>query len=121
MFWFLLAMVLLTPAIMLGVGFAWKKHPPGEINDLCGYRTKRSMMNQETWKFAHAYCAKIWRVWNGVLLLLSAALLFLFRSDFVNASLWVIGFQIVVLCLSIFLTERALKKNFDENGNRRDR
>ena len=29
------------------------------------------------------------------------------------------GIQVVVLLISIFPTEKALKKTFDENGNRR--
>ena len=30
----------------------------GQINDAFGYRTTRSMKNQETWRFAHQYSGK---------------------------------------------------------------
>ena len=49
-FWlFLTAMDLLIPAIMVGIGARFLKHPPKTINALYGYRTARSMKNQETW------------------------------------------------------------------------
>ena len=46
-FWlFLTAMDLLIPAIMVGFGRRFLKHPPKTINALYGYRTARSMKNQ---------------------------------------------------------------------------
>ena len=60
-FWlFLTAMDLLIPAIMVGIGARFLKHPPKTINALYGYRTARSMKNQETWNFAHETCGKLW-------------------------------------------------------------
>ena len=55
-FWVLFACCLLTPVIMLLAGWMMWKHCPREINGLLGYRTARSMKNQDTWRFAHAYC-----------------------------------------------------------------
>ena len=53
-FWiFMLIMDLLTPAIMIGFGRGFMKHPPKTINMVYGYRTSMSMKNKETWDFAH--------------------------------------------------------------------
>ena len=53
-FWlFYGAMNLLIPAIMLFFGTRFQRRSPEKINHIYGYRTARSMRNQETWKFAH--------------------------------------------------------------------
>ena len=60
-FWvFMLIMCLLTPAMMIGFGKYFMKGGAKQINGVFGYRTTRSMKNQETWRFAHQYSGKIW-------------------------------------------------------------
>lgn len=122
-FWVLFACCLLTPVIMLLAGWMMWKHCPREINGLLGYRTARSMKNQDTWRFAHAYCGRLW--WRGgwVLLLLSA----LGMLPFMHSSEDTLGTVCIVFCLgqaallvlSIFPTERALRRTFDDEGQRR--
>lgn len=51
----------LIPAVMIIFGNIFLNHPPGKINMAYGYRTTRSMKNQETWEFAHEYCGLIWK------------------------------------------------------------
>lgn len=41
------------PVILIIFGWIMWKHPPKKVNKICGYRTKRSMTNMDTWKFAH--------------------------------------------------------------------
>ena len=36
------------------------KHCPKKINGVVGYRTRMSMINMDTWKFAHEYAGKLW-------------------------------------------------------------
>ena len=77
------------------------------------------MKNKETWEFAHKYCGKIWYVCGLILLPLSALImLFVYGKDEdtvgnVGGILTVI--QLGFLVGAIFPTERALKKNFDED------
>ena len=82
------------------------------------------MKNNDTWTFAHRHCGKTWKTGGAVLLALTAvANVFFFRLDETGAlRLYsVICFvQMVFLIASVFYTERALKKHFDENGNRRE-
>lgn len=60
-FWFfMLAMNLIIPLSMIFLGKYFSKHAPGQINMLFGYRTARSMKNQDTWQFAHHYFGKLW-------------------------------------------------------------
>lgn len=111
---------LIVPLTMLLFGVLMLRRPPKEIGGLFGYRTRRSMKNQQTWDFAHHLCGKIWTVVGAALLVVCAALQILFmrvnpdRFSFLTELLSYA--QIAVLLLSIVPVERALKKHFDDNG-----
>ena len=123
-FWlFFTAMDLLIPGIMVGIGTRFLKHPPGTINAWYGYRTARSMKNQETWDFVHETCGKLW-VRLGKLsflpALLAAVLTFGRGIETVSVvSVVVVTVQTLALIGSIFPVERALKRNFDDSGRKR--
>ena len=120
-FWFfMLCMTFLLPVFMYFFGLYMEKGGPKSINGICGYRTKRSMMNKDTWKFAHEYCGKLWVRLSLILGLLSLATM-LFTRGRSDAFIGTVGsiieyIQIGALFCTIFLTERALKKNFDKDG-----
>ena len=123
-FWiFMFIMVVITPLIMIGFGAYFYRHTPKEINSIFGYRTTRSMKNQDTWDFAHRYCGKVWRILGWLTLLISLIAMLLTLGKEVNFigiySCILIGIQIIALIISIFPVESALKQTFDENGNRR--
>ena len=112
---------LLIPALVLVFGVWMLRRPPKEINGVFGYRTRMSMKNEKTWRFAHEKCGRIWTWTGAVLLVVSVALSILlwlkggdaltrFTTSYSMA-------QVVVLVLTILPVERSLKKHFDENGN----
>ena len=120
-FWvFILIVVLLIPVVMIGFGRLFMNRAPKKINSIFGYRSKRSMQNEETWAFAHHYIGKLWFVIGFVLIPVSAApLLFMIGGDYDTVGVTgaaVMGVQMIVLIVSILLTERALKKHFDPVG-----
>ena len=57
---FMLIVVLLIPFTMLFFSWLLFRRTSKEINYVYGYRTKRSMRNEETWKFANQYFGKLW-------------------------------------------------------------
>lgn len=59
--------VFLIPGIMVFFGCSMRNHPPKTINAVYGYRTAMSMINQDTWDYAQAACAKRWRIWGRIL------------------------------------------------------
>lgn len=123
-FWlFCTASCLLVPAVMLYFGWRFLKKPPKHINSFYGYRTSRSMKNQQTWDFAHQVCGRLWFRWGLVLLPLSLlAMLLVPGKDAEELGLWLMGvtvIQVVVLLGSIVPVERTLKKNFDQFGRKR--
>ena len=119
----LLGFTALLPLIMIGFGRYFLKKAPDDINYVFGYRTAMSMKNKDTWRFAHEHIGKSWFYLGLVILPLSVIiLLFFFGKDkdtFGNAGTVIILLQLIPLIGSIFPTEAALKKTFDEDGNRR--
>lgn len=122
--WFLFICNLIVPVIMLIAGRMMWKHCPQKINSVYGYRTRRSMKNMDTWKFAHNYCGRLWYKIGCIMLLLTVVVqISFFRSGeevIGTVGLVLCTIQIVVLIASIFPTEAALKKTFHEDGTRRD-
>lgn len=121
--WFILCCDMLIPVVMIVGGRMMWKHAPKKINGLVGYRTTRSMKNQDTWEFAHNYCGKMWWKIGWIILLPS----FIIHIPFYGAtddeigivSLILVIVQIIVLLASIFPTERALKNTFTDDGIKR--
>ena len=123
-FWFFMVItLLLIPVIMIVVGKFYRDKASGEINHFIGYRTTRSMKNDETWKFAHNYMGKLWYKYGIVLFVISAALMLLTigqDEDAVGGLAAIITtVQVFVMIVPGVLTEKALKENFDEDGNRK--
>ena len=116
----MLLVILIIPLLMVGFGLVLMKNPPKKINSVYGYRTRRSVRSQETWDFAHYYFGKLWLVCGLVSIPISLVpiCLVLGKSEQVIsvAGLIVLGIQTLLLLVTILLTERALKKNFDEFG-----
>lgn len=123
-FWiFMLLIDFIIPVTMLGFGGLFAMQAPKKINTTFGYRTEMSMKNRDTWEFAHHYVGKLWFICGlaaaPVCVLLMLPVL---GKDIDTVAFWGLGVCIVLaipMVVSFFLTESALKKTFDENGNRR--
>ena len=123
-FWFfMLAMGLLFPAIMILFGAVFTKTSPKKINYIFGYRTDMSMKNRDTWEFAHKYIGRLWFRF-GLLLIPITVIPMLFvignTQNVVAAVGLIVGFvNTVTLIVPIFFTEKALNKAFDKDGKRK--
>lgn len=121
--WFMFICDLLVPVTMIVSGKIMGKHPPKDINGLIGYRTTRSMKNLDTWNFAHHYCGRLWWKIGWIMLVPS----FLIHLPFYNKSESIIGIlgavictlQCIIMIISIYPTERALKRYFTDEGIRK--
>ena len=123
-FWiFMFIMVLLIPFTMIFFGWLLFRKTPKKINFVYGYRTKRSMMNEETWRFANQYFGKVWCFCGLILAPLSViAIAIVFGKG--PGTVGTVGGMITMLQMiplggAIIPTEIALRKKFDENGKRR--
>jgi hypothetical protein len=125
-FWiYMLIMSTVVPFTMIGFGsYFVRSSGPEKINMAFGYRSSMSMKNDDTWKFAHAYCGKVWRIMGWAMLPVSAAaMLFVLGKGTGTVGTFgavVLGAQCVSLVASIIPTEKALRKHFDKDGNRKN-
>lgn len=121
--WFMFVCDLLTPILMIVAGNMMWKHAPKKINGAIGYRTARSMKNMETWKFAHDYCGRLWWKIGWIMLIPSLVIhvpLYHSPENMIGTTGAILcTIQCAILILSIFPTERALKRNFTCEGERK--
>lgn len=101
----------LSGIIFMITGFVMFKFPPKNINMLYGYRTTRSMKNQEQWDFSQKYSAKL-LILCGVFLILTSNISLIITINnkaklFISLAL-IFGSVIFLL----FKTENELKKRF---------
>lgn len=121
--WFMFVCNMLYSVFMIAGGWFMWKHCPEKINSTIGYRTKRSMLNQVTWRFAHENCGKRW--WRiGWMMLIPTVLVqipFYGKEDDTVGGLALIIciVECAILLLSIIPTEKALKVNFTDDGQRK--
>ncbi len=125
-FWlFMELMLLLTPFVMIFFGRKFKNNPPDKINWIYGYRTKMSMKNKDTWNFAHEKMGNLWFKIGIIMAIISTVCMLPIigkDSQMVgNVGGIIMAIQIVFLMIPIFFVEMSLKKNFDKDGNRRNR
>ena len=118
--WFLFVCNLLIPIIMILSGYWMWKHCPSDINPILGYRTKRSMKNINTWKFAHDYAGQIWWKAGWILMILTIFVqLTLMNSNTdvtANLSMGVFFVQVLIMLFTIIPVESELKKKFNDDG-----
>lgn len=117
---FLLCCNLILPVMMLLFGISFLNHAPGKINMYYGYRTRMSMLNQNTWEFAHKCCGRLWKQMGMIMLPISMAvsLPMLWMNENMQGVLTGIleTVQLLMMIGSIVLVERALKREFDRSG-----
>ena len=123
-FWlWMLVIDLLIPLTMVGFGRMFMSGGPADINDLFGYRTPMSKINRDTWDFAHRVCGRFWFVAGLILLPLSIVPLLGVRGgDAHTVGLVggvVCGLQLIPLIAAIPVTEAALRRTFDDCGQRK--
>ena len=121
--WIMLVCSHVVPAITILAGWFMWKHAPEKINKVIGYRTKRSMQNEDTWEFAHKFCGKLWWIMGWIVFALSAVVLIPFCKSSYNTigivAGVIVGVQCVLLVMSYIPTEIALKKKFFDDGTLR--
>ncbi len=113
---------------MIHFGTYYKNGSPKTINKTIGYRTKMSMINNDTWQFAHNYWAdisgKIGRFLIPIPIIPILFFFFVFNDDTTNIDIMsilviiILAIEVIAYFFAIFLTEKALKRTFDSSGER---
>ncbi|MDO5558695.1 MAG: SdpI family protein [Oscillospiraceae bacterium] len=115
---------LLIPSLMLVFGFYFRKKAPEKINHLFGYRTSMSMKNEDTWRFAHLYMGKVWCLTGTVMFIASLIIILLIFNKgskcIDTAEILMCTIQTIIIVITLIPTEAALRKNFYEDGIRKE-
>lgn len=93
------------------VGYIMYLFPPKKINSFYGYRTIRSMKNQESWVFAQRYSAKEMMKLGAVLILI-ASISIVFNFEPYTGKSIALGIVILAIILLFLRVERAIKTKF---------
>jgi hypothetical protein len=110
---------LVMPLVLIFSGRHFRTKSQDKIGAWFGHKTPRSTMNIDTWRFAQAYSSKLSLIIGPVVLAITVVLIFLLESDDnVGATILIILVQLGIVLIQKIITEKALKKNFDEKGNR---
>ena len=121
--WWMFICNILVPVIMAAAGLLMWVRCPKEINSFFGYRTVRSMKNMDTWKFAHRYAGRLWFILGLISFIPSVIAQIPFYHSSENTigtvSIILMAVQCAILIISIFPTEIALKKAFNDDGTRK--
>lgn len=122
-FWlFMYIVTLLIPGSLLLIWYMCPKFK--KINLKSGYRSTRSMKNQDTWDFSQKYCSKISLYMFFPTLIVSLLIMPLQIHQSIGI-IGLIGFVVTMIQMLSYIvvivkTETELKKHFDENGMRFD-
>jgi Predicted integral membrane protein len=103
---------------MIILGQVFRSMPPKNINHLSGYRTKRSMLSQDTWQYANRRCGYIYFLVGFVFLVFVVISQLFIPISIERLSLINLFIGILVLLIPIPIVEKELKDNFDNYGNK---
>jgi len=102
---------LLTGIIFIFAGLIMMKYPPKEINHFYGYRMPSVMKSQERWDFAQKF-SSVKSFQLGVVLFVVSFLNPLIGINQLQSCIIGIGVMILGCAYMVFVTEKAIKKNF---------
>lgn len=117
--WIYFVEIELVPLLMAVFGWLMLHHCPKTINHLVGYRTRRSMVSNDTWVFAHHYCGRQWYLIGLSMAGITFDIYLPFTAKapefYDHAYMIVLWIQLAVMIIPVFFTEKALKEQFPEN------
>ena len=103
--------------LMLFFSFIYLKYQPKEISTIYGYRTTRSLSNNDIREFANKVSAKYMIIASlATIIFQLSGLILSYNSEYFLLVSY--GFLIISLGLSIWKTEIEINKVFDKEGNR---
>lgn len=89
--------------------------PPKKINALYGYRTNRSILNEDIWEFANTFFTKQLLLY-ATLSLVAALILAMISAEITWQPMTL---MLLSLAVSVIKTEQSLNATFDEDGKRK--
>lgn len=110
--------VLSVNGLLFLISIIFYYFPPKKINNIYGYRTQRTMSNQDAWDFANQLFNKVLIKYAAISFIVALALAYL--NPELMSSWFPMAFLFFTVIVCIFTTEKALNENFDKEGNRKN-
>lgn len=89
--------------------------PPKKINSWYGYRTNKSMKNEEVWYFANTFFNKTLLQYAAISFVAALLLVFLISLEITWQPMVIL---LLTLAVSVIKTEQVLSQNFDSDGEK---
>ena len=109
--------VLSVNGLLFLMSIIFNLFPPKKINNFYGYRTPRTIQNQDIWEFANSVFNKTLLSYSAIGFLASMLLTYLYQN--LMDSWFPMAFFIFTLLVCIIKTENLLNQYFDKEGNRK--
>ncbi|MFD2566674.1 SdpI family protein [Pseudotenacibaculum haliotis] len=111
--------VLSVNGLMFLISVIFYFFPPKKINSLYGYRTHRTMQNEDIWSFANGMFNKVLLKYAAISFVAAMGLAYAYPN--LMTSWFPMAFLFFTLLVCILSTENALNEHFDKEGNRKTR
>lgn len=118
MYYACFVLLMLVPVTLAVIGVSWYLKPPAFRTGRIAYRTAVTEKSPEVWHFAHTHCGKLWGRFGFMLSAITVLCMVFLKGYYQNFWLWLIGAQMVILCVTIVIIDTLCKNLFDENGQR---
>lgn len=122
-FLFMLIIDMITPAVLFMISMYFIGGEPKKINSFIGFRTKLSVKNADTWRFANNSCGKLFL---KISLISSpfAVILPILANLIGDTAVTVCGIAILLVEASLMLysvkaVDKRLNENFNPDGSRK--
>jgi len=103
------------PLILL-VAILFRLLPPKKINYFYGYRTPRSMSNQQIWDYSNKYAARVLIYASSITILIQLLAIFTFSF---TTSVILGAVTVCMAAISVLpFTELYISRSFDSEGNK---
>ncbi len=109
--------VLSVNGLMFLISIIFYFFPPKKINSLYGYRTHRTMANEEIWNFANSFFNK--NLIRYAAISFAAALVLAYLYPALMTGWFPMAFLFFTLLVVILSTENELNKYYDKEGNKK--
>lgn len=109
----MVSVIFILPVIITITGYLMNKYPPKKVNWFVGYRTRKSMKDENVWKMANEYCGSLWIKIGTIMLAIASLICILsYFKIIICSETFIIIFifcEIVPLLLSGVMVENKLK------------
>ena len=120
MYYACFVLLMVIPVALVAVGLKWYLKPPAFKTGRLAYRTAVTERSADVWFFAHTHCGKLWARYGVIFGVLTALAMIFLKNYYQNFWLWVMGAQMLMMCITVFMIDILCKNLYDEDGVRID-